>query len=103
MSALIRHMSAWVYIMTNKPRGTLYIGATGDLVRRIWEHREAQGPNAFTNRYDLKMLVYYSPFGSFELAERREQALKHWNRQWKLDLIEEMNPKWADLWAQITR
>jgi putative endonuclease len=91
-------MEGWIYIMTNKPRGTLYVGATGDLVRCVWEHREGVIPKSFTKRYDLKMLVYYEQFGSFELAERREQQLKGWNRQWKVELIQEMNPKWDDLW-----
>ncbi len=96
-------MSGWIYIIANKPRGTLYLGATGDLVRRVHQHREGLVEKSFTNQYDLEMLVYYEQLGSFELAERREKLLKHWNRQWKVDLIEGTNPKWDDLWWQIVR
>ena len=86
----------FVYIMTNKRNGTLYVGVTGDLARRIFEHREGL-VEGFTKRYGLKMLVYYEAFDSILLAIQRESNLKHWSRKWKLELIEKLNPKWCDL------
>ena len=88
--------------MTNKPNGTIYVGATGDLVRRVHEHREGLA-SGFTKRYGLKTLVFYEEHGSFELAELRERNIKRWVRQWKIELIEGMNPKWDDLWSDIVR
>ena len=86
----------WVYIMTNRPNGTLYIGVTSDLPRRIWEHKEGLIPG-FTKRYGLKMLAYAEFHEDIRLAIQRETSLKRWSRAWKLDLIEEQNPGWEDL------
>lgn len=95
-------MSGWVYIMTNKPRGTLYVGVTNDLVRRVHEHREG-AVEGFTQKHDLKMLAYFEEHATVPLAIQREKNIKHWVRQWKIELIEELNPKWDDLWEQIVR
>lgn len=96
-------MSAyWVYILTNKPRSTLYIGVTRDLVRRTYEHRENL-VKGFTQRYGLKMLVYFEKFDTPQAAIQREKNIKHWSRVWKLQLVEAMNPQWRDLYNDITR
>jgi len=102
MRALNSAMSAWVYIVTNQPRGARYIGVTNDLVRRIWEHPEG-AVKGFTARHDCKMLVWYEPHDTMLAAIQREKNVKRWVRQWKVELVERMNPKWEDLWPVITR
>ena len=92
----------WVYILTNKPRGTLYVGVTSDLIRRSYEHREGLVAG-FTTRYGLKMLVYFERFDTPQAAIQREKNIKHWPRRWKLELVEGANPKWRDLYGDITR
>ena len=89
-----------VYIMANGERGTLYIGVTGDLMRRVWQHRDgvAQG---FTHRYDIKHLVWFEHHPDFPTAIAREKQLKKWNRIWKIELIESTNPGWRDLWNDL--
>ncbi len=87
--------------MTNKPNGTLYIGITNDLVRRSYEHKNNL-IDGFTKKYNLKMLVYFEVFDRVEDAIFREKRLKKWNRQWKTELIEKSNPRWLDLYDQIT-
>ncbi|HKY86532.1 MAG TPA: GIY-YIG nuclease family protein [Pseudorhodoplanes sp.] len=93
-------MSAWLCILANKPGGTLYVGVTNDLVRRVFEHREgiAEG---FTKRYGVKTLVYYEQHGTVPLAIQREKNIKHWPREWKIDLILSLNPEWRDLYPEI--
>ncbi|MBA4788181.1 MAG: GIY-YIG nuclease family protein [Rhizobiales bacterium] len=91
---------AYVYILTNRPNGTLYVGVTNDLVRRVWEHREALA-EGFTKRYGLKQLVYFEPHQTILLAIQREKTLKHWPRAWKVRLILDMNPAWRDLYLSI--
>ena len=93
-------MPYFVYIMANGLRGTLYIGVTNDLVRRAYEHREGL-INGFSKRYDVKSLVHFELFDDVEAAIRREKRLKHWNRQWKIDLIERLNPEWDDLYNRL--
>jgi putative endonuclease len=95
-------MSGWLYILASKPGGTLYVGVTNDLVRRIYEHREdtAEG---FTKRYDVKRLVYYEQHQTVPLAIQREKNIKHWSREWKIDLIVSLNPEWRDLYPDICR
>ncbi|WP_321286528.1 GIY-YIG nuclease family protein [uncultured Sunxiuqinia sp.] len=89
-------MSYYVYILTNKPDGVLYIGFTNYLERRIKEHKTKQ-VKGFTYKYNLSKLVYFEEFeNSFE-AFQRERQMKKWKRQWKLNLINEMNPEWKDL------
>ncbi|WP_341895049.1 GIY-YIG nuclease family protein [Ferrovibrio terrae] len=90
----------WVYIMTNKPNGTLYIGVTSDIARRAWEHREGV-VDGFTKRYGLKCLVYFEAHDSIEVAIRREKTMKLWPRQWKLRTITAANPEWRDLFDTL--
>ena len=86
--------------MADKPRGTLYVGVTSQLARRIWEHREGVYPG-FTRTYGLKRLVWYEPHEDMTVAIQREKSLKRWPRQWKLNLIERANPYWDDLYASL--
>jgi putative endonuclease len=90
----------WVYIVTNRRYGTLYIGVTSDLARRIWEHREGV-IEGFTLRYGLKILIWAEHDDDVGLAIQREKNMKHWPRSWKLDLIEALNPEWEDLYTQL--
>jgi len=90
----------WVYIMTNHPNGTLYIGVTNDLDRRVWEHREGLA-SRFTRRYYLKHLVYAEHHEDIAAAIQRETSLKRWPRAWKVDLIISKNPEWKDLGAEL--
>jgi putative endonuclease len=92
----------WVYIVTNHPGGTLYVGVTNDLVRRAFEHREGIIPG-FTKRYGLKSLVYFELHETAYAAIQREKNIKHWSREWKIDLIVSKNPDWRDLYDEITR
>ena len=92
----------WVYLLTNKPRSTLYVGVTNDLVRRVFEHREGL-VKGFTARYGLKMLVYFERYDLPSAAIQREKNIKHWSRLWKLQLVESLNPQWRDLYNDITR
>jgi putative endonuclease len=95
-------MDFWVYILASRPGGTLYVGVTNDLVRRIFEHRQGLVPG-FTKRYGVKRLVYYEQHDSALAAIQREKNIKHWPREWKIDLIISMNPDWRDLYDEITR
>ena len=90
----------WVYILANRIGGTLYIGVTNDLVRRVHEHRESLVAG-FTKRYDVHRLIYFEEFDTAENAIRREKRLKSWNRAWKIRLVEKTNPNWIDLYYQI--
>ena len=92
--------NAYVYIMTNKPMGILYVGVTDNLPARIFAHRSGAG-SEFCRRWNLKRLVYAEPFSRIDEAISREKALKKWNRLWKLRLISEANPKWADLFETL--
>jgi len=87
----------WVYIVTNKPKGILYIGVTGGIDDRMERHVSGKG-SGFTSKYKLKRLVYYEEFQFVEDAIRREKQLKNWRRDWKINLIEFTNPTWSDLW-----
>ncbi len=89
-----------VYILTNRPYGTLYIGVTADLAARMVMHRSGSG-SRFVHRYNLHRLVYVERFDEIEAAVAREKRLKRWNRAWKVRLIEEQNPEWADLFDGI--
>jgi len=95
-------MSGWVYILASKPRGTLYVGVTNNLLRRVYEHREGLA-EGFSKAYSVKRLVYYEEHTTMPLAIQREKNIKHWSRKWKIDLIVSMNPEWADLWDDISR
>ena len=90
----------FIYILANKRNGTLYIGVTNDLKRRIYEHKNVL-VKGFTQKYNIKILVYYDMTENIESAITREKQLKKWNRVWKLRLIEESNPNWEDLSADL--
>jgi putative endonuclease len=92
-------MSHVVYIITNKRHGTLYIGVTNNLKRRIIEHKFG-AIKGFTQKYDLKILVYFEQFDYIKNAIYREKQLKRWHRDWKINLIEEQNPMWHDLYEK---
>ena len=89
-----------VYILASKRNGTLYIGVTSDLVKRIWEHKNKM-VEGFTKRYNVHRLVWYELHESMESTITRENRLKNWKRKWKLKLIETSNPKWLDLYYTI--
>lgn len=89
-----------VYILASGPRGTLYIGVTSDLVKRIWQHREGM-VEGFSNRCGIKRLAWYEIHGDMISAITREKQIKKWNRVWKIRLIEEANSGWRDLWQDI--
>jgi putative endonuclease len=89
-----------VYIVTNKRNGTLYIGVTSDLVKRIWEHKNNM-VEGFTKRYNVHKLVWYELHATMESAITQEKRLKNWKRKWKLELIESINPDWEDLYNTI--
>lgn len=90
----------YVYLLASGRNGTLYVGVTSDLVRRIWEHRQHL-VEGFTKCYDVDRLVYYEVHGSMEEALHREKRLKRWCRRWKLELIEGVNPSWRDLYEEL--
>ncbi len=90
--------TCFLYILTSKRNGTLYIGVTSDLVRRVVEHKTGAVPG-FTTRYGVCILVYYEMYDTMYNAILREKRMKKWKRQWKLELIEAHNPKWQDLFA----
>ncbi len=92
-------MSGWVYMMTNRPFGTLYVGVINDIARRVYEHRSGQG-GGFTARYHLTRLVYAEQHDDIRSAINRETRLKRWPRMWKLNLIEAQNPRWEDLFER---
>lgn len=90
----------WVYFMTNRPNGTLYVGVTSDLARRVQEHRDGVA-DGFTKRHGLKRLVYAEHHEDIRLAIQREKTIKHWPRAWKVRLIHADNPDWNDLYDQL--
>jgi len=90
----------WLYVMTNAPHGTLYIGVTADLPSRISQHRAGEGSD-FCRRYGLTLLVYCEPYERIEDAIAREKAMKAWKRRWKIRLIEQANQGWNDLFEHV--
>jgi putative endonuclease len=86
--------------MASRPRGTLYIGVTSNLVRRVWQHRNGE-LGGFTHRYGVTSLVYFELHARMRDAITRETQLKRWNRAWKLALVESENPEWRDLWPTL--
>jgi putative endonuclease len=92
--------AGWVYFMTNRPNGILYVGVTDNLPRRAWEHRKGL-IDGFTKHYGLKRLAYFEQFEDIRYARQREQNLKHYPRAWKVRLILLNNPKWDDLYEQL--
>lgn len=90
----------FVYILANKKNGTLYIGVTSDISRRMWEHKKGL-VDGFTKKYDVKLLVYVEQTEDVQAAIEREKQLKKWNRKWKMRLIKESNPEWKDLSEEL--
>ena len=93
---MTREFSPVVYIMASRRNGTIYVGVTSNLLQRVAQHREGL-PGAFTDQYDVKMLVWFEKHASMEHAILREKRIKKWRRAWKLELIEAGNPDWRDL------
>ena len=91
---------SYVYILASQRNGTLYVGATTDLIKRTWEHKNNFIPG-FTAKYNVHMLVYYEMHDFYIEAAHREKRFKNWPRQWKLNLIEKLNPQWRDLYEEI--
>jgi len=89
-----------VYILASRRNGTLYVGVTSDLVKRVWEHKNDL-VEGFTKRYGVHTLIWYEPHGTMISAIGREKAIKEWKRRWKLELIERSNPEWRDLYADL--
>ncbi len=89
-------MRPCVYILASKRNGTLYVGVTSDLMRRVWQHRSG-AVESFTRQHGVHLLVHAEFHDTMEHAIRREKQIKHWRRAWKLELIERGNPAWADL------
>jgi len=90
----------YVYLLASKKNGTLYIGTTSNLIRRIYQHKNNLS-EGFTKKYSVHNLVHYEEYNDVNVAISREKQLKKWNRQWKLRLIEESNPTWHDLYEQL--
>jgi putative endonuclease len=90
----------WVYFMTNRPNGTLYVGVTSDPVKRVSQHKDGS-VEGFTRKYYLKRLIYFERFDDIQSAIQRETNIKHWPRQWKVNLILKQNPEWNDLYGMI--
>ncbi|HEX2788402.1 MAG TPA: GIY-YIG nuclease family protein [Ignavibacteria bacterium] len=90
----------YVYILASKRNGTLYIGVTNDLFKRIGQHKNGE-IEGFTKRYNVNILVYYEETDDINGALQREKNLKKWKRKWKLELIEKINPEWKDLFLEI--
>jgi putative endonuclease len=90
----------WVYIVTNRPNGTLYLGVTSNLAKRIYQHR-SKAIDGFTKLHGLTRLVWYEPFPDLRDAIQRERTMKHWSRAWKVRLILDLNPNWTDLYEEL--
>jgi putative endonuclease len=91
----------YLYLLASKPYGTLYLGTTSDLVRRVWKHKNQVVPG-FTKRYGVDRLVWFEVHQAADAALRREKQIKEWKRDWKINLIERENPHWIDLSPTLT-
>jgi len=98
----IQNMDYYVYILASKKNGTLYIGVTSDLIKRVFEHKNdlAEG---FTKKYGVHQLVYFEQTSDVNSAITREKQMKKWRREWKIELIEEKNPEWKDLFLNLVK
>jgi putative endonuclease len=92
--------SYYVYLLTSSRRGTLYVGVTNDLLKRVWQHKQGL-VEGFSKRYRIRTLVWYEQTDSIESAIVREKQIKKWNRAWKIELIEANNPDWKDLYKDV--
>ena len=90
----------YVYLLASERNGTLYIGVTSDLIKRVYEHKSNLG-SGFTQKYDVHSLVYFEVADDIHSAIRREKQIKKWNRAWKIELIEKNNPEWKDLYFDL--
>ena len=97
---MIMEKQFYAYMLASKRNGTLYLGVTSDIVKRVWQHKNSLA-EGFTKKYGIKRLVYYEIHKDAENALKREKQLKKWRRAWKLELIEEKNSEWRDLYADI--
>ena len=100
MTPRVRTRQPVVYILASKRNGTLHVGVSSDLGKRLWQHQNGMA-DSFTRQYGVRMLVYYELHPTMVDAIRREKRLKKWNRAWKLELIEKVNPEWRDLSSTI--
>jgi len=94
--------NSYVYILASEPYGTLYVGVTSDLIRRVWQHKEGF-VSGFTKKHDAKRLVWYEVHTDIMHAITREKRIKRWRRDWKVNLIQQMNADWRDLYDEIAR
>ena len=92
--------SYYVYLLASRRHGTLYLGVTSELPKRVWQHRQGL-VEGFTKRYGVKMLVWYEQTDTIESAIVREKQIKKWNRAWKIELVESSNPEWNDLYEDV--
>ena len=97
---IVKEKQFFVYIVASKKNGTIYVGVTSDLIKRVWEHKNGL-VDGFTKQYDIKMLVYYEKHEEALSAIKREKKIKKWRRQWKVNLIEKKNLHWKDLYQDI--
>ncbi|QQP89660.1 GIY-YIG nuclease family protein [Skermanella sp. TT6] len=95
-------LGGWVYMLANRPEGTLYVGVTADLARRAYEHRERTS-DGFTKRYNIQRLVWIERHDDIGRAIQREKNIKHWPRAWKVALIVAANPEWRDLYEDLMK
>ena len=93
-------MKYYVYMLASKPNGTLYVGITSNIIKRIYEHKEKY-VEGFTKKYNISRLVYFEEYNDVKEAISREKCIKRWKRSWKIKLINENNPKWEDLYGEI--
>ena len=93
-------MKYFVYILASKKNGTLYVGVSSNLIKRIYEHKRNIG-KGFTQTYNVHMLVYFEVHQEIEVAVKREKIIKHWKREWRIELIEKKNPEWRDLYSSL--
>ena len=96
----VGQMSYYVYLLASKKNGTLYIGVTNNLLNRVWQHKN-DVHEEFTNKYGVHLLVWYEETSDIHAAIKREKQLKKWRREWKIDLIEQENPGWEDLYETL--
>ncbi len=91
----------YVYLLSSKPYGTLYVGVTSNLAKRVWEHKSKAVPG-FTTKYGVDRLVWYEAHEDWESAIQREKRIKEWKRDWKIEMIERDNPRWLDLYRDLS-
>lgn len=93
---------AYVYILASKKNGTLYVGVTSDLIKRVYQHKNGLAKVGFTKKYSVHLLVYFESVEDINSGIQREKQLKNWHRDWKIKLIEKNNPNWKDLYPELS-